>query len=132
MNDYVNRGMDMNEDNRIRKRIDFNDRVLCYKHIITSSNIKPDPAPIRITIKDISYSGIGISCNRDLGQGDYLMFNLESGGLTKEFMVEVKWCRYNDGAHDAGLQFVNLTKEMILFLDGVIRSHLNKRTRLTR
>ena len=120
----------MNEDKRNRSRIEFENRVLCYKHINTTTNAKPNPAPIRILIKDISYSGIGITCNRDLGIGDYLLFNLETNGVTKEFMMEVKWCRYADGGYVAGLQFINLTKEMVLFLDDAIKSHLYKKSRM--
>lgn len=122
----------MAEDKRIRNRFEYNDRVLCYKHIITSLNIKPDPSPIRIQIKDISYSGLGITCNRDLAKGDYLMFNLDSNGITKEFMLEVKWCKYAGGYYEAGLQFAGLTKEMVIFVDSLIKSHLKRKARLGR
>lgn len=122
----------MSKNNRKRLRVDYKDRVLCYKHIITSANIKPDPAPIRILIKDISYSGLGIICNRDLGRGDYLIFNLESHGIVKEFMVEVRWCKYSDGLYESGLQFTNLTKDMILFLDSLIKSHQMRQARVGR
>jgi len=122
----------MSDNNRKRPRIDYKERVLCYKHIITSSNIKPDPAPIKIVIEDISYSGLGIVCNRDLGRGDFLIFNLESGGMVKEFMTEVRWCKYSDGLYEAGLQFTNLTKEMIIFLDGLIKSYQLGQARVRR
>ena len=122
----------MSDNKRRRNRIGFNDRILCYKHIITTCNVKPDPAPIRIEIKDISYSGIGMVCNRDLGTGDFLIFNLETNGMTKEFMMEVRWCKYADGKYEAGLQSTSLTKEMLLFLDSVIKNHIKKQTRLGR
>ena len=112
----------MSENKRKRARVTFKDRVLCYKHIITSANIKPDPSPINIFIQDLSYSGLGIICNRDLGRGDFLLFNLENNGIVKEFMLEVRWCKYLDGRYEAGLRFTNLTKDMILFLDSVIKS----------
>jgi len=121
----------MTSNSRKRQRIEFKDRILCYKHIITSVNAKPDPSPIRIHIQDISHSGLGIICNRDLGMGDYLLFNLESGGSTMEFMVEVKWCRYGDGAFYAGLHFLNLTKDHVIFLDGLIKSYIKKQMRMT-
>lgn len=113
-------------DQRIRPRIDFKDRILCYKHIITSANIKPDPSPIQIHIQDISYSGLGIVCNRDLGMGDCLLFNLESRGITKEFMLEVKWCRYQDGIFHGGLQFMSMTKAHVTFLDNLIKVYMKK------
>lgn len=122
----------MTEDKRLRQRIEFVDRVLCYKHMITSANVKPDPSPIRIQIKDISYSGLGIVCNRDLGRGDFLLFNLENNNMTKEFMLEVKWCKYANGQYEAGLQFTNLTKEMIIFLDATIKSYLKHRSKMQR
>lgn len=118
------------DNRRTRERIDYKNQILCYKHIITSRDAKPEPGPIRISIEDISYSGIGIFCNRDLGIGDFLIFNLESGGVIKEFMMEVKWCKYVEGGHEAGLQFMNLTKEAVYFLDGLIKSHINKQKRL--
>lgn len=122
----------MFKNNRKRARLDYKNRVLCYKHIITSANIKPDPAPIRIEIKDISYSGLGIVCNRDLGRGDFLIFNLESHGVVKEFMLVVRWCKYSDGLYESGLQFTNLTREMIIFLDGLIKSYQLRQTRAER
>ena len=122
----------MTENKRLRQRIDFVDRVMCYKHMITSANVKPDPSPIRIHIKDISYSGLGIVCDRDLGRGDFLLFNLENDNLTKEFMLEVKWCKYANGQYEAGLQFTNLTREMILFLDAIIKSYLKRGSKLER
>ena len=122
----------MSEDKRRRERVEFEERILCYKHIITSVNIKPDPTPIRIYIKDISYSGLGIICNRDLGRGDFLLFNLSGGGITKEFMLEVKWCKYAGGSYEAGLQFTSLTREMIIFLDSLIKNHLKIKARMER
>ncbi len=117
----------MKDEQRKRQRIDFQDYILCYKHIVTNSNVKPDNGPIRIQIKDISYSGMGIACNRDLGMGDFLLFNLRDKGEVKEFMVEVKWCKYTGGGYEAGLHFMNLTKDMILFLDVLIKSHIGRK-----
>lgn len=116
----------MQENQRIRTRFDYKNQILCYKHIITERNVKPDPSPIRIFIKDISYSGIGIVCNRDLGIGDFLLFNLEHVGEIKEMMMEVRWCKYQDGDYVAGLKFMNLTKESILFLDDLIKGHVRR------
>ena len=120
----------MEEDNRIRKRIDYRNHILCYKHILSNSDETPDPAPIRIIVEDISYSGIGIRCTRDLSTGDVLVFNLENVGEKKEVMLEVMWCRYSGGEYEAGLKFRNLTKETILFLDGLIKNHLKQKNKL--
>ncbi|PKM65937.1 MAG: hypothetical protein CVU95_13235 [Firmicutes bacterium HGW-Firmicutes-2] len=120
----------MEENKRIRQRIDYKNHILCYKHIISNREETPDPAPIRIIIEDISYSGLGIRCTRDLGTGDVLMFNLENAGDKREVMLEVKWCRYSGSEYEAGLEFMNLTKETILFLDGLIKSHLKQKKRL--
>lgn len=117
------------DNRRSRERVDYKNQILCYKHIITTRNIKPDPGPIRIFIKDISYSGLGIICNRDLGIGDFLIFNLDDAGEVKEFMMEVKWCKYSDGEYEAGLQFMNLTKDAVYFLDHLIKTHIRKKKR---
>lgn len=122
----------MSEEQRRRQRLDFEERILCYKHIVTSINIRPDPTPIRIHIKDISYSGLGVACNRDLGIGDYLLFNLNSNGVSKEYMLEVKWCKYKGATYEAGLQFTSLTRDMIIFLDSIIKSQLKRKARLER
>lgn len=118
------------EDHRKRKRFEYHDYVLCYKHIVRHRDAPLNPAPIRLQIKDISYGGMRVECNRDLSRGDLLIFNLESNGVLKEYMMEVRWCKYMGGDHEAGLQFTNLTRESILFLDDVIRNHLNKLNRL--
>jgi hypothetical protein len=118
---------DYNEEKRIRTRVDYRNQILCYKHIVPGKEGNPDPRPIRIFIQDISYSGIGIECNKDLGMGDVLFFNLETGGVIKEMMMEVKWCKYRDGVYIAGLQFINLTKESVLFLDDLIKGHIRRR-----
>lgn len=120
----------MLDNKRIRTRVDYQNQILCYKHIITERNVKPDPSPIRIFIKDISYSGVGIICNRDLGIGDFLLFNLENFGVVKEMMMEVCWCKYEDGDYFAGLKFMNLTKESVLFLDDLIKSHVRRQIRV--
>lgn len=118
------------ENKRSRDRFDYKNNILCYKHIITDRDAKPDKKPIRIHIEDISYSGIGIECNRDLSMGDFLIFNLEYLGVVKEMMMEVKWCKYGGGNYEAGLQFMNLTKESILFLDDLIKNFVKRKKRL--
>lgn len=118
----------MMEDKRVRTRVDYKkNQILCYKHIITDRDAKPNPSPIRIHIRDISYSGVGIFCNRDLAMGDFLIFNLEFAGIVKEMMMEVKWCKYVDGDYEAGLQFMNLTKDSVLFLDDLIKGHVRRK-----
>jgi len=120
----------LEEDKRIRQRIDYKNHILCYKHILSKSDVTPDPAPFRVIIEDISYSGLGVRCTRDLGTDDVLVFNLENAGEKKEVMLEVMWCRYSDGEFEAGLKFMNLTKETILFLDGLIKNHLKQKKKL--
>ncbi|PKM56723.1 MAG: hypothetical protein CVU98_09735 [Firmicutes bacterium HGW-Firmicutes-3] len=120
----------MEENKRIRQRIDYRNHILCYKHIISNKEETPDPSPIRVIIEDISYSGLGVRCTRDLGIGDVLMFNLENAGDKREVMLEVMWCRYSGGEYVAGLKFMNLTKETILFLDGLIKNHLRQKKKL--
>jgi len=120
----------LEENKRIRQRIDYRNHILCYKHIISNKEETPDPSPIRVIIEDISYSGLGVRCTRDLGIGDVLMFNLENAGDKREVMLEVMWCRYSGGEYVAGLKFMNLTKETILFLDGLIKNHLRQKKKL--
>ncbi|MCF8020580.1 MAG: PilZ domain-containing protein [Vallitaleaceae bacterium] len=120
----------MEENKRTRQRIDYKNHILCYKHIISNKEEIPDPAPIRVIVEDISYSGLGVRCTRDLGAGDVLIFNLENAGDKREVMLEVMWCRYSGGEYEAGLKFINLTKEIILFLDGLIKNHLKQKKKL--
>ncbi len=122
----------MSDNMRRRQRLEFEESILCHKHIITSANIQPDSTPISINITDISYSGLGIKCDRDLGRGDFLLLNLINRGISKEYMLEVKWCKYAGGSYEAGLEFTSLTRDMIIFLDDIIKNHLRIKTRLER
>lgn|GEM_PF-2237395 len=117
----------MNEDKRVRPRINYTNHILCYKHIPVNRNEISDPAPMRITIENMSYSGLGILTTRKLVTGDVLAFNLENAGEKKEVTLEVVWCRYYDGEYEAGLRFINLTREIIFFLDRLMKNYLRQK-----
>lgn len=113
--------MNRAENKRVQSRIKYRKHILCYKHIPSDCNKKISPAPIRITIENLSYSGLGILSTRDLSKKDILIFNLENSSEKKEVILEVMWCHYSSGQYVAGLKFINLTRETILFIDKLIK-----------
>ncbi len=118
------------EEYRKRTRFDIRQSILCYKHIITKKDRQAPKAPFKIDVLNVSYSGLKLRTKRELHIGDVLMFNLQDGVHVKQFMLEVVWCKYDDGDFVAGLRFINLTKDMILFLNTMIINHIEKQSRL--
>ncbi len=117
------------EDYRKRKRFEIEQNILCYKHIKTKTDKMPSRAPFKIKILNVSYSGVKLRTKRELHMGDVLIFNLQSGNRVKQFMLEVVWSKY-DGEFFAGLRFINLTKDMIMFLNEMILDFVEKEKRL--
>jgi hypothetical protein len=108
-----------NKNNRKRKRHAYKHNVLCFKK--SSSEYAIELTSMRISILNISYSGVGIIANQKLEVGDILIFNLSNKGETKELNFEVRWCYYHNQEYKAGLMFVNITKEDIYFIDQIIK-----------
>ncbi len=93
---------------RKQKRFDIEKNILCYKHIIMRKDKRSSKAPFKIKILNLSYSGIKV-----------------------RFMLEVVWAKY-DGDFISGLKFINLTRDMILFLNSLIKNYVEKEIRLNR
>ncbi|WZL82337.1 PilZ domain-containing protein [Vallitaleaceae bacterium 9-2] len=121
----------MDNEKRVRRRIDYKNHILCYNHIPYDKGKKPDLVPIRITIKNISYSGLGIISTKKLDKDDVLSFNLANTVEKREVCVQVVWCRYSNGEYEVGLKFINITKDTLLFLDRFIKSYLRQKSYLT-
>ncbi len=117
------------EELRKRKRFSINQTIICYKHVITKADRQAPKAPFKITVLDLSFGGVKVITKRELRMGDVLMFNLQNGNQVKPFMMEVVWCRY-DGDFLAGLKFINLTKDMIMFLNALIKDYVEREERV--
>ncbi len=120
------------EEFRKRKRFNIRQTILCYKHIITKKDRQAQKAPFKVSILDLSYSGVKLRTKRELHIGDVLMFNLQDEIHVKQFMFEVVWCKYDDGEFVAGLKFINLTRDMVLFLNSLIKKHIERENRLAK
>ncbi len=116
---------------RKQKRFGIEKNILCYKHIIMRKDKKSSKAPFKIKILNLSYSGLKIRTERELNIGDILIFNLADNSRVQQFMMEVVWSKY-DGDFVAGLKFINLTRDMILFLNNLIKNYVEKEIRLNR
>ncbi len=116
---------------RKQKRFDIEKNILCYKHIIMRKDKRSSKAPFKIKILNLSYSGIKVRTERELNIGDILIFNLDNGSNVQQFMLEVVWAKY-DGDFVSGLKFINLTRDMILFLNSLIKNYVEKEIRLNR
>ena len=114
---------------RRRERYAYKDSYLCFKNIELDSSIE-NKAPLRISVENISYSGLGIICSRSINVGSMLVFNINNGDENREMMLEVRWTRYENGVFRAGLQFLGLTKDDVYFLHEIIKK-IRKREKLT-
>ncbi len=119
------------EDYRKQKRFYIEKNILCYKHIIMRSDKRSDKTPFKIKVLNLSYSGLKIRTDRELNIGDILIFNLDDSSKVQQFMLEVVWSKY-DCDFVAGLKFINLTRDMILFLNNLIKNYIEKENRLNR
>lgn len=120
------------EEQRVKSRINYQKSILCFKHIIINRNVKSEAMPIEIEITNISYSGLGVICNRDLGIGDFLIFDIVGNEMTKEVMVEVKWCRYSGDSYEAGFRFINLVESTVIFINDLIKDDYYEEQELNR
>lgn len=114
---------------RQRKRLKYSYSVMCFKKI-DARTLEEKVSVLKITIVDISYGGIGITCDKKLELGDILIFNMVVQDLHRlEFNAQVKWQKYEQGSYKVGLEFVELSKEKVLLLHDIIK--LIKKGRMT-
>ncbi len=106
-------------EQRSRERFEYKYDVLCFKNTEEIEG-KESKSPIRIHVIDISYLGLGVITSKSLTVGSYLLFNLNNRDENREMMLEVRWVKMKQGEHHAGLSFVALTKEDIMFLHEII------------
>lgn len=119
----------MDNEKRRRTRVNYNKRILCYEHISSLNGKKSHlKKPILIKLEDISYEGLRISCDQILNSGDTLIFNLGHNKELARIVAEVKWCHYSSEDCQAGLRILNISRELILFLNKIIRELSVKKT----
>lgn len=108
------------DESRRRDRYEFDKNILVLrcKDVSKSARTK---LPFLLTINDISYSGIGMTCQQRLVNGTILIFNLISKMGVREVNLEVMWCKFSDLEFKCGLKFINLTYDDVLFIDEIIR-----------
>ena len=104
-------------EGRLRERHEFGKHILCYR-CDSSTHIK---VPFVFEINDISYSGLGIHANVLLSPDSIMYFRIDTLDMKREFRVQVKWCKYNGAIYVAGVQFMDVKKEDIIFLHEIIK-----------
>lgn len=112
----------MSDEKRRRSRVEYKKRILCYDHIASYDGKRVHlNKPILIRLEDISYDGLRIVCNKMLNSGDILIFNLDHDRKLMKIVSEVRWCRYSHEDCEAGLRILNLNRDLLLFLNKLIR-----------
>jgi len=107
----------MLEDRR-RDRHKFIKHVLCYKcDQVPEKHVK---VPFLIEIHDISYGGLGIVTDYRMYKDMVLYFRLDIDDLRREFAVQVKWCKYEEGRFSSGVEFQDVVKDDIIFLHRIV------------
>jgi hypothetical protein len=116
----------MNQDFKLtearrRERKEFHKHILCYRADLPSNamNIK---IPFVFEVHDISYSGMGIFTSVMLFPGTEMFFRLDSDDIKREFHVKVVWCKYNGYQYTSGIQFLDVTREDIIFLHLIFKN----------
>ena len=109
------------KDVRHRERFEFKNNILCFK-CKQKDQILTTKVPFLFNIIDISYGGLGISCNQRLNIESILTFNFKSQFDLRELNVEVKWCKFVNGKYRCGVHFVDLTYDDVIFLNQVVQS----------
>jgi hypothetical protein len=109
------------EENRKRKRVKYDYSVMSFESVRDKTGKTTPKKALRIVVNDISYSGIGISVNHKLAQGDLLKMNLSDGYEIMEYDLIVQWCKSNAGVHKVGCAFADLTREKLYLIDRIIK-----------
>lgn len=105
---------------RTRKRFLFSHDILCFSYMEQSSQEMKHKV-IRISVKDISYGGLGIICNKQLEIGDVLIFNLNKSAIQRQIKAQVRWQTYFEKKYIIGLEFYELKKDDVLLIHDIIK-----------
>lgn len=105
---------------RGRDRFEFKNNILCFRCIDKKDSVKTK-IPFLFSITDISYSGLGISCQYKLHENSVLTFNLKDKMESKELNVEVRWSKYDNGQYRSGVRFLDLTYEDVIFINEIVK-----------
>jgi len=117
------------KNKRNRDRVGFKYNIMCFKKI-NKKRIEDTAVAIRIQVNDISYGGVGITCNMPIETGEILVFNIVLKDSRKmEVYAEVKWHSYNAGKYKAGLEFKNLNRDDVVLIHDIIKNSNRKNIR---
>jgi len=115
----VEKGLNMEQ--RRRERVDVDQTVLCrtYKPKKPSHIIK---VPFSFEVMDLSYGGMKIRLDHLLMPHDQIGFTLSFESTRRSFECEVQWSRVESNGFVAGVQFLHLTREDVIFLFAYLKS----------
>ena len=108
-------------ESRRRERVPLKENVICegYKSKVEGHDIK---TPFEFEIQDLSYGGMRIQLAHLLHKYDHLEFKLSYGRHQKYFVGEVQWCKIRKSNCVSGVQFVDLTRDDVIFLYAYLKS----------
>lgn len=106
---------------RRRERVPLKEIVICegYKSRIEGHVIR---TPFEFEIQDLSYGGMRIQLEHLLHKNDHLEFKLSYDRHQKDFVGEIQWCKIRKNNHICGVQFVDLTRDDVIFLYAYLKA----------
>lgn len=107
-------------ENRRRERHRYDKNILCFQ--CTNTGTHKVKIPFIISVRDISYGGMGIACKQLLPKGSKVSFRLTEDTDSRVFDVEVKWTKFNGEYYIMGTEFTSIVKEDIVFLFNTINN----------
>ena len=102
-------------EHRRRERLAISKHILCH-HMDSEDLDHHVKYPFMFEVVDMSYGGMRILSEHLLLKNDLLYFKLNHDSLKRDFKVRVKWSQFKNNQYVSGLEFVDLTREDIIFL----------------
>ncbi len=75
-------------------------------------------APVEISLRDLSYGGIGIKTNVPLEVEDTLSIHLQLDNHNYVVIGKVVWCKESGNLYDCGLKLIYMPEELISRFSG--------------
>lgn len=113
-------------ESRNYSRFDFTTSILCFKYSI-NNQMNTECVPFLFHLKDLSYTGIGLTCDLKLEANSVLSFNLQHRDTLRTMDVEVMWSKYHINQHSygrfiTGARFKHSSSQDILFIHDILQS----------
>lgn len=115
-------------EHRRRERLPLNKHILCH-HIDSDLFNHHVKYPFMFEVVDMSYGGMKIISEHLLLKNDILYFKLNHDLLKRDFKVRVKWSQLSQDQYVSGLEFIDLTREDIIFLFAFFKDQPEKESR---